>query len=136
VLAALREQWAGAVFRENDQQAQRWLDRIFNLDERQPLPVWLRGSPFQLKVWEALLAVPEGTNVTYGRLASAIGQPGASRAVGTALGNNPVAWIIPCHRVIRQAGQIGNYRWGGITKRAMIASEAARSGVRTLHAAC
>jgi len=136
VLEALREQWAGAAFRENDPQAQRWLDRIFDLNEQQPLPVWLRGSPFQLKVWEALLAVPEGTNVTYGRLASAIGQPGASRAVGTALGNNPVAWIIPCHRVIRQAGQIGNYRWGEITKRAMIASEAARTGARSLRTAC
>ncbi len=85
----------------------------------------LRGSRFQLKVWEALLEVPEGCHTSYGRLAADIGKPSAARAVGTAIGSNPVAWIIPCHRVIRQVGELGGYRWGGLTKSAMIGYEAA-----------
>jgi len=124
-LAALQKQWAKAQFMENPAAAQRWLNRIFSGSDDQPIPLWLRGSPFQLKVWEALLEIPEGTHSTYGQLAARIGQPGATRAVGTAIGNNPVAWIIPCHRVIRQAGEMGGYRWGGFTKRAMIGYEAA-----------
>ena len=126
-LAALRENWANAMFREDPGAAQRWLDDIFSGSNDKPVPLWLRGSPFQLKVWEALLEIPEGTHTTYGRLASRIGHPGAARAVGTAIGNNPVAWIIPCHRVIRQMGEIGGYRWGGFTKQAMIGYEAASS---------
>jgi AraC family transcriptional regulator of adaptative response/methylated-DNA-[protein]-cysteine methyltransferase len=126
VFEQLRGQWANAVLREDSRAAQRWIDRIFNGSGEQPLSLWLRGSPFQLKVWEALLAIPEGAHSTYGRLAAAIGQPGAARAVGGAVGSNPLAWIIPCHRVIRQAGEIGGYRWGVCTKRAMIGYEAAR----------
>jgi len=124
-LATLQDQWANARFRENSAVAQRWLDHIFSGSSDKPIPLWLRGSPFQLKVWEALLEIPEGTHSTYGRLAARIGHPGAARAVGTAIGSNPVAWIIPCHRVIRQLGEIGDYRWGGFTKRAMIGYEAA-----------
>ena len=124
-LATLREQWARAKFRENPTAAQRWLDDIFSGSDEKPIPLWLRGSPFQLKVWEALLEIPEGTHTTYGRLAKRIGHPGAARAVGSAIGSNPVSWIIPCHRVIRQMGEMGGYRWGGFTKRAMIGFEAA-----------
>jgi AraC family transcriptional regulator of adaptative response/methylated-DNA-[protein]-cysteine methyltransferase len=123
--ATLKEQWAKAKFRENPTAAQRWLDDIFSGSDEKPIPLWLRGSPFQLKVWEALLDIPEGTHTTYGRLAERIGHPGAARAVGSAIGSNPVSWIIPCHRVIRQMGEMGGYRWGGFTKRAMIGFEAA-----------
>jgi AraC family transcriptional regulator of adaptative response/methylated-DNA-[protein]-cysteine methyltransferase len=123
--ATLKEQWAKAKFRENPTTAQRWLDDIFSGSEEKPIPLWLRGSPFQLKVWEALLEIPEGTHTTYGRVAERIGHPGAARAVGSAIGSNPVSWIIPCHRVIRQMGEMGGYRWGGFTKRAMIGFEAA-----------
>ena len=123
--ATLKEQWAKAKFRENPTAAQRWLDDIFSGSDEKPIPLWLRGSPFQLKVWEALLEIPEGTHTTYGRLAERIGHPGAARAVGSAIGSNPVSWIIPCHRVIRQIGEMGGYRWGGFTKRAMIGFEAA-----------
>lgn len=122
----LRGQWADAVLRENPRAARQWIDRVFSGSGERSLPLWLRGSPFQLKVWEALLAIPEGAHSTYGRLAAAIGRPGAARAVGGAVGNNPVAWIIPCHRVIRQAGELGDYRWGACTKSAMIGYEAAR----------
>lgn len=128
-LAALCEQWHNAIFSENQSMAQRWLDTIFDQGHDKPIPVWLRGSPFQLKVWEALLEIPEGTHATYGHVASRIGHPGAARAVGTAIGSNPLAYIIPCHRVIRQAGDIGGYRWGESTKKAMIGYEAL-SGAR------
>jgi AraC family transcriptional regulator of adaptative response/methylated-DNA-[protein]-cysteine methyltransferase len=128
-LASLQEQWANASFRESTTAAQRWLDRIFSGSNEKPVPLWLRGSPFQLKVWEALLEIPEGTHSTYGQLAARIGHPGAARAVGTAVGGNPVSWIIPCHRVIRQMGEMGGYRWGGLTKRAMIGYEAASTAL-------
>jgi AraC family transcriptional regulator of adaptative response/methylated-DNA-[protein]-cysteine methyltransferase len=124
---SLKTQWGNASFMEVSSDAQQWLDVIFNRREGEPVELWLRGSPFQLKVWQALLAIPEGTHSTYGQLASHIGHPGAARAVGTAIGSNPVAWIIPCHRVIRQAGETGGYRWGGMTKRALIGYEAASS---------
>lgn len=91
-----------------------------------PLPVLLRGTPFQLKVWEALLRIPPGGLSTYGDLARAIGRPEASRAVGAAVGRNPVSWLIPCHRVILRTGVVHNYRWGVGAKRAMLAVEAAR----------
>ena len=124
-LDALRGQWRNARFSEDPAGAAAWLGQVFSGSGERPVPLWLRGSPFQLKVWEALLEIPEGANVSYGGLASGIGQPGAARAVGAAVGGNPVAWIIPCHRVIRQAGELGGYRWGALTKRAMIGYEAA-----------
>lgn len=104
--------------------AREQLKLIFSGTVGKPIRLWLRGSPFQLKVWEALIAIPEGAHATYGQIASRIGQPSASRAVGSAIGSNPVAWIIPCHRVIRQLGELGGYRWGEITKQAMIGYEA------------
>lgn len=91
-----------------------------------PLPILLRGSAFQLKVWEALLKIPEGRLVSYDQIADAIGQPTASRAVGTAIGSNPVGYLIPCHRVIKKTGLFGGYRWGVERKQAMLGWEAAR----------
>ena len=88
-----------------------------------PLPVHLRGSNFQLKVWEALLQIPTGAVTTYQELAQRIGQPSASRAVGTAVGHNPIAVLIPCHRVIRKVGDFGNYRYGALRKKALLARE-------------
>lgn len=88
-----------------------------------PLPLHLKGTPFQLKVWQALLAIPEGRLQSYGGLAAAIGQPAASRAVGSAVGRNPVAVLIPCHRVIRESGVIGGYRWQRGRKIALLARE-------------
>ncbi len=83
------------------------------------------GSNFQIKVWEALLRIPEGQVATYQRIAEAIGQPTAARAVGNAVGANPVAWLIPCHRVIRGSGVTGDYRWGASRKAAMLVRELA-----------
>ena len=88
--------------------------------------VLMRGSAFQLKVWEALLRIPEGALVSYDQIADAIGQPTASRAVGTAIGQNPIGYLIPCHRVIKKTGLFGGYRWGMARKQAMLGWEAAQ----------
>jgi AraC family transcriptional regulator of adaptative response/methylated-DNA-[protein]-cysteine methyltransferase len=87
------------------------------------LRAFVRGTPFQVRVWRALLHLQPGTLTSYARLASAIEQPTAARAVGTAVGQNPLAYLIPCHRVIRETGVLGDYRWGSIRKRAIIAWE-------------
>ncbi len=92
----------------------------------QPLALALKGTPFQLKVWEALLRIPEGRVLAYGDLARLAGEPGAVRAVGTAVGQNPVAYLIPCHRVIQASGALGGYHWGAGRKRAILALERAR----------
>jgi AraC family transcriptional regulator, regulatory protein of adaptative response / methylated-DNA-[protein]-cysteine methyltransferase len=102
---------------------------VFDTDGAQPdgkITLHLQGTPFQIKVWEALLKVPMGALASYGDVARMIGQPGASRAVGNAIGHNPVAFLIPCHRVIRQNGAIGGYMWGAKRKQAMIAWEGAQ----------
>lgn len=91
-----------------------------------PLPVLLAGTNFQIKVWEALLRIPAGGVCTYEDIAQSIGQPSAARAVGGAVGANAVAWLIPCHRVIRKSGVIQDYRWGSTRKKAMLGWEAAR----------
>ena len=86
----------------------------------------LKGTEFQIKVWETLLKIPMGQLTTYGEIAEAIHHPKASRAVGTAVGENPIAFLIPCHRVIQSSGLLGQYHWGSTRKSAMIGWEAAR----------
>lgn len=100
------------------------------------LRLHLRGTNFQLKVWEALLAVPQGSLTTYAAIARAIGHPGAARAVGSATGRNPIALLIPCHRVLRSAGDIAGYRWGAARKQAILACEAALAEDRGPESAC
>ena len=125
----LSARWPDATLSGNDEEAGRRLSSIFDEAGSEPTALWLRGSPFQLKVWEALLAIPEGAFASYGDVAKMAGCPGAARAVGSAVGGNPVAWLIPCHRVIRSVGELGGYHWGAATKYAMTGYEAARSGV-------
>lgn len=127
-LKLLQHSWPQATFRQDDRVVQQELGRAFRVGEQTstpPLRAWVHGTEFQLKVWRALLAVPSGHLMSYGRLAAAIGKPRASRAVGTAVGANQLAFLIPCHRVIRETGVIGNYRWGSGRKRALIAWESA-----------
>ncbi len=100
--------------------------RIFTESETGPLPLHIKGTDFQLKVWEALLKIPMGRLSSYGTIANEINTPNASRAVGTAIGKNPIAYLIPCHRVIQAGGMIGGYRWGTNRKVAMIGWEAAQ----------
>lgn len=97
-----------------------------NMADASAIRLHLKGTPFQLKVWHALLHIPEGDVSTYGDIAQHLNQAGASRAVGTAIGRNPVGYIIPCHRVIKNIGETGGYRWGGTRKKAMLAWEASK----------
>ena len=101
-----------------------WVDAAFGRGGEARLH--LIGAPFQIKVWEALLTVPTGHVTTYSDIAAAIGRPRAVRAVGTAVGRNPVSWLIPCHRALQKSGGLGGYHWGLGVKRAMLAWEAAR----------
>jgi len=119
------EQWPDAQLNQHSIEAGNKLAEIFNEKDQKKLKVWLRGSPFQLRIWEALLSIPPGTHCTYGQVASFSGHAGASRATGSAIGRNPVSWLIPCHRVINSLGALGGYRWGTTTKQAMIGYEAA-----------
>lgn len=123
----LEAEWPHAKLVRNDATNHELAQSLFGKQMPAPFSVWIKGSPFQLKVWEALLRVPEGNLVSYGQIAHAIGKPAAVRAVGTAIGRNPIAFLIPCHRVIRQAGMIGQYRWGATRKKAIIGWEAARA---------
>ncbi|MFQ3183514.1 MAG: AraC family transcriptional regulator of adaptative response [Octadecabacter sp.] len=88
--------------------------------------MYLIGAPFQLKVWEALLSIPSGHVTSYSEIAQSIGIPRAMRAVGTAVGRNPISWLIPCHRALRKSGALGGYHWGLPVKRALLAWESAR----------
>jgi AraC family transcriptional regulator of adaptative response/methylated-DNA-[protein]-cysteine methyltransferase len=118
--------WPAAKVKRDDLIAQRLASDVFRLSpnsKRVALSVFVQGTAFQVRVWRALLQVPPGTLVTYGRLAAALGQPSAARAVGSAVAKNSLAYLIPCHRVIRETGVIGEYRWNPIRKRAMLAWE-------------
>ncbi len=97
-----------------------------NWSELKKVKLHLKGTPFQIKVWNALVNIPLGQLTTYGDLATEIGSPKASRAVGTAVGSNPIAFLIPCHRVIRSSGVIGDYMWGSTRKTALIGWEASK----------
>ena len=105
------------------------INRIFNPRDQldgHPLHLYLNGSNFQLKVWEALLRIPSGNVVSYGDIASYLGEPKASRAVGNALARNPVAVLIPCHRVIHSLGEFGDYHYGEARKIALLGWEMAK----------
>ncbi|MCC6610965.1 MAG: methylated-DNA--[protein]-cysteine S-methyltransferase [Burkholderiales bacterium] len=124
-LDALREEWPRADVRRDDAGAADIARRIFGSGRAaDSLHLWVKGSNFQLKVWEALLRIPAGCLVSYRDVARAIGRPDAPRAVGSAVAANPVALLIPCHRVIRASGDLGEYRWGLARKATLIASEA------------
>ena len=114
-----------ATFTHDDRVAEEIAQRAFGQDPA-PLHLHVRGTNFQVRVWSALLNVRSGSVKTYADLARDIGDPNAARAVGNALGANPVAVLIPCHRVIASTGVIGNYKWGSQKKRALLAWEAAR----------
>jgi AraC family transcriptional regulator of adaptative response/methylated-DNA-[protein]-cysteine methyltransferase len=125
----LRQQWPNATFTATAAPSHAQVARFFARDFTSPdrLHLHLKGTPFQLKIWEALLRIPEGELRTYSQLATAAEQGAAVRAAGTAIGANPVAYLIPCHRVIRGTGALGQYRWGAPRKAALLGWEAART---------
>lgn len=126
--ARLAAQWPGAKLIADNVEAARLAALIFASRQRSDrLHLILRGTNFQIKVWEALIGIEPSQRVSYGRLAAMAGSPQAQRAAGSALAANNIAYLIPCHRVIRESGDIGSYRWGAERKAAMLAWEAARS---------
>jgi AraC family transcriptional regulator of adaptative response/methylated-DNA-[protein]-cysteine methyltransferase len=127
LLADLHSNWKNATIKKNQATTKAFTENIFSTDKKAKIKLLVKGTPFQLKVWEALLKIPFGSVATYQNIANTIDSPNASRAVGTAIGSNPVAYLIPCHRVIRQEAIIGQYRWGSLRKTALIGWEKAKS---------
>jgi len=120
----LQRRWPLADFVEDAARLHPWVQAALG---GQAAPLALMGAPFQIKVWEALLRIPSGHVTSYGEIAAAIGNPKAVRAVGTAVGRNPISLLIPCHRALRKSGGLGGYHWGLPVKRAILAWESARA---------
>ena len=126
--ADLARRWPNATFIQDPDPIRAWVDAALTMQGDTKLH--MIGAPFQLKVWEALLSIPAGNVTTYSEIANGIGNPRAVRAVGTAVGRNPVSWLIPCHRALRKSGALGGYHWGLPVKRAILAWESAREDAR------
>ena len=124
----LKQIWPNALLKENINKHHQSVINFFKQDwnDLPQIKLHLKGTPFQLKVWEALLKIPSGELSTYSIVAGIIKSPKAFRAVGTAIGDNPIAYLIPCHRVIKSTGIIGEYHWGSIRKTSMIGWEQSR----------
>ena len=127
-LAELGHHFPFATFEKHPDEVQERALAVFSMDwtNLNEVKLHLRGTEFQLKVWETLLKIPMGTLTTYGDIANYLDSPSSSRAVGTAVGDNPIAFLIPCHRVIRSTGALGGYHWGLTRKTAIIGWEAAK----------
>lgn len=123
----LTGRWPLATFIEDAERLRPWVQQAFRAEREDAAPLYLIGAPFQIKVWEALLRIPSGQVTTYSDIAEAIGHPKAVRAVGTAVGRNPISLLIPCHRALRKSGGLGGYHWGLPVKRGILAWEAARA---------
>ncbi len=126
ILSKLQVHWENASIKKNQQQTKIFAETIFEPNSKNKLNLLVKGTKFQVKVWEALLKIPFGSIASYQTIANTIGNPNAMRAVGTAVGSNPIAYLIPCHRVIRQEAVIGQYRWGSLRKTALIGWEKAK----------
>lgn len=128
VFEELRTAFPNAALKEQSDDFQKSALSIFAKDWKEPqrIKLHLKGTDFQVKVWQALLTIPVGQLSSYGVVAQSVGNTNASRAVGTAIGDNPVAYIIPCHRVVQSTGNYGEYRWGSTRKKLLIGWEAAQ----------
>ena len=123
-LADMRGRWPAAIYDQDPEAIRPWVEAAFGGSGE--VKLLLSGAPFQINVWEALMRIPSGHVTTYSEIARFIGKPRAVRAVGSAVGRNPVSWLIPCHRAMRRDGELGGYHWGLPMKRAMMAWESAR----------
>ncbi|MCZ4351800.1 bifunctional helix-turn-helix domain-containing protein/methylated-DNA--[protein]-cysteine S-methyltransferase [Roseovarius aestuarii] len=123
----LTARWPNAQFEENADRLRPWVLAAYGSAANETAPLYLIGAPFQIKVWEALLQIPSGHVTTYSEIAHSIGHPKAVRAVGTAVGRNPISLLIPCHRALRKSGGLGGYHWGLPVKRSILAWESARA---------
>ncbi|KZL20065.1 Bifunctional transcriptional activator/DNA repair enzyme Ada [Pseudovibrio axinellae] len=131
-LADMCKRWPAAEFEENQAATAPYTARIFEpqtWNEDQPLQVVFIGTDFEIRVWKTLLKIPIGKATTYSEIASNLGNPKASRAVGTAVGKNPLSFVVPCHRVLGAKGDMCGYHWGITRKRAILGWEAGVSGV-------
>lgn len=132
-IAAMQAHWHQSNLVEQAAATKNIADTIFTpIKEKQKLHVVVKGTNFQVKVWEALLRIPPGTVTTYKQVAESIGNPNALQAVGSAVGANHIAYLIPCHRVIRKDGILGEYRWQPVRKKSMIGLEMARYADQSL----
>ena len=123
----LISRWPKADYIEDPMRLRPWVLNAFGAENSlEPTPLFMIGAPFQIKVWEALMRIPSGHVTTYSEIAQFIGHPKAVRAVGTAVGRNPISYLIPCHRALRKSGGLGGYHWGLPVKRSILAWEAAR----------
>jgi AraC family transcriptional regulator of adaptative response/methylated-DNA-[protein]-cysteine methyltransferase len=127
MLADMKARWPTAQYQENKPRIGAMSERIFDPGQTGELDLHLLGTPWQIKVWQALLAIPSGKVVSYHAIARNIASANSARAVGTAVGRNPISWLIPCHRVLGSDGALHGYHWGLTRKRAMLAVEAARA---------
>lgn len=126
-LSRMKEHFPGAVLQQDDKRLKPAMNVILQAwqdDDLSSLKLDIQGTDFQKSVWNALLEIPKGSTCSYGDIASAIGKPGASRAVGTAVGDNPISLLIPCHRVVQASGKLGNYGWGADIKENLLKLEA------------
>jgi AraC family transcriptional regulator, regulatory protein of adaptative response / methylated-DNA-[protein]-cysteine methyltransferase len=121
------EKWQAAKLVLNAQNTEGVIEQIFDPNATNKINLWIQGTNFQLKVWEALLKIPQGSVSTYQKIADSIQNPKAVRAVGTAIGSNPIAYLIPCHRVIKSTGAIGEYHWGSTRKKAILGYEMSKT---------
>lgn len=133
----VQPEWPLAILNWDSAEAQSVAKQIFEPEpdrnaQRPPLKAFVRGSAFRVRVWRALLKVPFGALTTYGQLAREIGDPKACRAVGSAVGANPISFLIPCHRVIQESGLVGNYRWAPERKRVMLSWECASNAAHSI----
>ncbi len=127
-LEKMKEHWHNSVFHQGQEVTKALIDSIFHtMNNRKKLHVFVRGTNFQIKVWEALLRLPLGEVTTYQSIAQQINSPKAMQAVGSAVGSNHVAYLIPCHRVIRKDGILGEYRWDATRKKSIIGWEMAKA---------
>ena len=126
-MADMTGRWPKAAYLHDDATVAPFIALAFGGTSPTETRLHLIGAPFQIKVWEALLQIPTGHVTTYSEIAGAVGHANAVRAVGTAVGRNPISWLIPCHRAMRKSGGLGGYHWGLPIKRAMLAWEAART---------
>jgi len=129
-IAGMKDHWSGAEFVERPEAAAAVVDRIFAPGQEAgslPLSLLVMGTNFQLKVWHALLNIPAGAVASYDSIGKLIGAPTSSRAIGAAVGQNAIAFLIPCHRIIRNTGLLGGYRWGETRKKIILAWETART---------
>jgi AraC family transcriptional regulator, regulatory protein of adaptative response / methylated-DNA-[protein]-cysteine methyltransferase len=122
---SIRERWSLETLTREDDRAQNAVGPLFfGQDQSEPLIIQLDGTAFQIAVWDGLLSIPPGSTTTYAALAQTIGRPTAVRACANAVGDNPISWLFPCHRVVRSDGTLGGYRWGVEMKSTMLEAEA------------